>query len=251
MDGQHGNVEGGVMAGGMVLRRRMISFLMDRGMTGPALESRNRDLMRMVAGHFNVKLEKNRAVVDQIDQLLKTGKMGHKNNPAPKVNEPYDRAKKRVEAEKKSFCPGPAFYQTDEWRALRYQALRRYGGSCQCCGRKPPLIVLHVDHIKPRSKYPELELDINNLQVLCEDCNLGKSNKDETDWRPDTITRRRRTLVRELMQARYAVDQEPSEQNYAWVKDVLEHLKKLDSHSESPGQTGIGEIAPVGQRTLN
>ena len=42
---------------------------------------------------------------------------------------------------------------------------------------------IHVDHIKPRSKYPELELDINNLQVLCEDCNIGKSNIDETDWR--------------------------------------------------------------------
>lgn len=43
---------------------------------------------------------------------------------------------------------------------------------------------MHVDHIKPRSKYPALELVLSNLQVLCEDCNLGKLAHDETDWRP-------------------------------------------------------------------
>jgi hypothetical protein len=26
-------------------------------------------------------------------------------------------------------------------------------------------------------------LDINNLQVLCEACNIGKTNRDTTDWR--------------------------------------------------------------------
>jgi 5-methylcytosine-specific restriction endonuclease McrA len=26
-------------------------------------------------------------------------------------------------------------------------------------------------------------LRLDNLQVLCEPCNLGKSNRDETDWR--------------------------------------------------------------------
>jgi len=45
--------------------------------------------------------------------------------------------------------------------------------------------VLHVDHIKPRSKYPELSLTFSNLQILCEDCNFGKSNIDQTDWRPE------------------------------------------------------------------
>jgi len=81
------------------------------------------------------------------------------------------------------------FYQSDPWRDVRYRALVLHGAQCQCCGRTPRHgVVLHVDHIKPRSKYPELELDISNLQVLCEDCNLGKLARDETDWRPVVAT---------------------------------------------------------------
>lgn len=76
---------------------------------------------------------------------------------------------------------GVDFYRTREWAELRYKTLVKYGKVCQCCGADK--VVLHVDHIKPRSKYPHLELDIDNLQVLCETCNVGKSNKDVTDWR--------------------------------------------------------------------
>lgn len=72
------------------------------------------------------------------------------------------------------------FYRSREWRSLRYQAIRRDGGACGACGSKG---VLHVDHIKPRSKYPSLALVLENLQVLCADCNIGKGNKDSIDWR--------------------------------------------------------------------
>lgn len=76
------------------------------------------------------------------------------------------------------------FYLSDEWREVRYKALVRSDGKCQCCGNgKHNGKLLHVDHIKPRSLFPDLELSLGNLQVLCEDCNKGKSNKDQTDWR--------------------------------------------------------------------
>ena len=82
-----------------------------------------------------------------------------------------------------------AFYLSDAWRALRYRALKLHGAACQCCGAtaKSSGRPLHVDHIKPRSKFPHLELEITNLQVLCEDCNLGKSAHDDTDWRPKLV----------------------------------------------------------------
>jgi len=126
---------------------------------------------------------------------------------AGKSEKPRKGARKRVEAaihrhltaseiakivakqnnKKTRFNPTRAisFYDSEEWRKVRYKALRKHGGKCQLCGRsyKEHGVVIHVDHIKPRSKYPELELDGNNLQILCEDCNLGKMARDEIDWR--------------------------------------------------------------------
>ncbi|WP_434670333.1 HNH endonuclease [Klebsiella sp. B345] len=77
------------------------------------------------------------------------------------------------------------FYNSREWRALRYQALKKYGGACSACGRSAAKhgVVIHVDHIKPRSKYPHLALRLDNLQLLCHECNLAKGNRDEIKWR--------------------------------------------------------------------
>ena len=82
------------------------------------------------------------------------------------------------------YKPRDPFYVSEAWLRLRYEALRRNGGHCECCGVRPsPGLSLHVDHIKPRSKFPGLELERSNLQVLCSDCNIGKGARDSTDWR--------------------------------------------------------------------
>lgn len=77
------------------------------------------------------------------------------------------------------------FLQSYEWRRLRMEVLRERGARCECCGATPAdgKTVINVDHIKPRLRYPELALDKTNLQVLCDVCNHGKGNWDETDWR--------------------------------------------------------------------
>jgi 5-methylcytosine-specific restriction endonuclease McrA len=89
--------------------------------------------------------------------------------------------KKRKNAAKRKrreVCGGRA------WLELRYQAFKTYGNKCACCGAKPSDgIRLHVDHIKPISKYPELAMCMTNLQILCAACNVGKSNIDATTWR--------------------------------------------------------------------
>jgi uncharacterized protein (TIGR02646 family) len=78
----------------------------------------------------------------------------------------------------------PEFLRTYEWRRLRYQALKKYGGRCMACGRTAKHgAVIHVDHIKPRKTHPHLALNFDNLQILCEDDNHGKGNWDSTDWR--------------------------------------------------------------------
>lgn len=60
---------------------------------------------------------------------------------------------------------------------LRWTILKRDNFSCRKCGRSPAndqTIILHVDHIIPWSKDGETIID--NLETLCIDCNLGKSN---------------------------------------------------------------------------
>lgn len=75
------------------------------------------------------------------------------------------------------------FYKSREWRSLRYQVLRERGRRCECCGQTPTDgREVHVDHIIPRSKDSSLELSKDNLQILCADCNMGKSNTDQIRW---------------------------------------------------------------------
>ena len=63
---------------------------------------------------------------------------------------------------------------------IRYNVLKRDNYSCQICGATAKDgAKLHVDHIIPVSKGGKTVM--NNLQTLCERCNIGKSNKTEND----------------------------------------------------------------------
>jgi hypothetical protein len=77
------------------------------------------------------------------------------------------------------------FYTSPEWRTLRVLIIEEQKGECQMCGRshKRHGVTIHVDHIVPISIDWSRRLDKANLQLLCEDCNLGKSNRFTTDWR--------------------------------------------------------------------
>lgn len=59
-------------------------------------------------------------------------------------------------------------------RAMRFEVLRRDGFACSYCGRKPPDVELHIDHVTPEAlggpSTPE------NLRTACADCNAGKGS---------------------------------------------------------------------------
>lgn len=64
---------------------------------------------------------------------------------------------------------------------LRFQVLERDDGKCRLCGRSPNEgATLHVDHVTPFSLGGLTVL--NNLQILCEACNLGKGNRSERSF---------------------------------------------------------------------
>ncbi len=67
------------------------------------------------------------------------------------------------------------FYSSSEWQALRAQVIREDGSVCSLCRRSiKPGEDLTVDHIRPRSRFPDLALSRANMQVLCRSCNSRK-----------------------------------------------------------------------------
>ncbi len=80
-----------------------------------------------------------------------------------------------------------AFYESWEWKRLRYEFMKDQARKCECCGAKAPDVRIVVDHVKPIRKFWNLRLDRTNLQALCDDCNRGKGSTDMTDWRRDQL----------------------------------------------------------------
>lgn len=94
------------------------------------------------------------------------------------------RIKREWNGTEKTVEEGLAFYRTADWKRARIDALIRLGRRCACCGATPETgAVLNVDHIKPLRFNWNLRLEPDNLQILCADCNQGKGNRIETDFR--------------------------------------------------------------------
>jgi 5-methylcytosine-specific restriction endonuclease McrA len=102
---------------------------------------------------------------------------------------------RKAKAQKRARHQDEEFYKSWEWAKLRYEVLNFYGRVCMCCGSTHKIV---VDHIKPRSKFPEFEMSFDNLQVLCNLCNKGKSNTDYTDFRPPEISSQNMNHVKSI-----------------------------------------------------
>lgn len=59
--------------------------------------------------------------------------------------------------------------------SVRYGVLARDGHRCRVCGNTAEVEPLHVDHVVPISRGGRSDMD--NLQTLCQTCNLGKSDR--------------------------------------------------------------------------
>jgi hypothetical protein len=63
--------------------------------------------------------------------------------------------------------------RTPTSKRLRFNIFERDNFTCQYCGKRPPEVVLEIDHIIPVSKGGETEHE--NLLTACFECNRGKS----------------------------------------------------------------------------
>lgn len=97
---------------------------------------------------------------------------------------PSSKPRKLSSEERKSRKEKNNFYQSWEWKQLRFKILTRFGSRCMLCGATNKDAKMCVDHILPISLHWDKRLDEDNLQVLCDECNKGKSNTSFDDFRP-------------------------------------------------------------------
>lgn len=69
---------------------------------------------------------------------------------------------------------------------VRYRVFKRDNFTCQYCGRKPPEVILEIDHRVPVSKCGTDDFD--NLITACKDCNRGKSDDLPTEAGPGKVS---------------------------------------------------------------
>lgn len=64
------------------------------------------------------------------------------------------------------------FYSSSAWKEVRTAAFKRDDWTCQDCLKRGGR--LEANHIKPRSKFPDLKLELTNIETLCKKCHDGK-----------------------------------------------------------------------------
>ena len=96
-------------------------------------------------------------------------------------------------------------------KRIRFEVFKRDYFTCQYCGAQAPAVLLHADHIHPRSKGGDDEL--MNLVTACESCNLGKSNVSLSD---ESAVLKRKAQMDKIQERR-----EQLELMFEWHKELL------------------------------
>jgi hypothetical protein len=109
-------------------------------------------------------------------------------------------------------------------KTVRFEVFKRDGFTCVYCGKKPPEVMLVIDHIVPVIAGGDNEMP--NLVAACQGCNAGKSDKPvgAIIARPDTamITLELEQEVQELLRFR-----EVKEQHAELMESITYHLLEV------------------------
>lgn len=83
------------------------------------------------------------------------------------------RRERHRKQQKRERVQSKGFFDSDDWRALRYKFLEMRGKECMHCGQTSGS--MYVSHLQHRNKRPDLALSFDNVQILCKICDLGKT----------------------------------------------------------------------------
>lgn len=114
------------------------------------------DIVNRITGRKGRKISNTK-----LKSLLQIALNDYKSKLPKLMNNYYDKYLSNYNLPLEVIKNGKKFYKTKQWRALRIRAFAKYGRKCLCCGKTT---LLHVDHVKPRSKYPELTLDLKTFK---------------------------------------------------------------------------------------
>lgn len=110
-------------------------------------------------------------------------------------------------------------------KLTRFEIFKRDRFICQYCGGTPPAVILQIDHITPVAKGGDN--DPLNLITSCQECNLGKTDRELTSIPPPLKAqldeqRERREQIEQynafLMELREKQDGDIKEIGRAWYR---------------------------------
>lgn len=102
----------------------------------------------------------------------------------------------------------------------RFEIFKRDNFTCQYCGSSAPSVVLHIDHISPRSKGGEDSF--LNLVTSCWECNIGKGNRVLSE---SAVVNKQVAQI-EVEKARHNQAKEQLEMLLQWQRETQELASK-------------------------
>lgn len=171
-------------------RTIVVNFLKNKGEIHPHYK-KNRVIIELAAKHLGIPINNTKKKIRENLKFVANEIFLMENNPNFDTQKIAEVKASRILTQNykvDNFKPSEdeirKFYKTKQWQRLSYQIKLRYGRRCQCCGATPEDGArIITDHIEPIRKNWARRLDESNLQILCDDCNLGKASYDTTDFR--------------------------------------------------------------------
>lgn len=118
---------------------------------------------------------------EKTNKAIQEKRLTRKQKKAAKINKTLKKDNSKA-LNTTSTYQDKTFYRSSAWLKLRYAVLIKYGRKCMLCHETEGQ--MHVDHIIPKSRAPQLALAMSNLQILCRACNIGKGDSCDKDFRP-------------------------------------------------------------------
>ncbi len=131
----------------------------------PGRVLRNREVVAYSNGNYSIPDFGNLSG-DEIDQLIQECSRKLADFLEGRKTAVWDHRKKST-----GYIPG----------SKKYEVLKQAKFRCQLCGKSAMEEAIQVDHIIPRNKGGND--DMENLQALCRSCNAMKADRDSTDLR--------------------------------------------------------------------